>query len=162
MRTNGRLWLVIFILSTLVTLPFAGGATAYGNTHTTGIQHLAHGMTTSDTVHSALAPSEKADAHCELMAKMQEQVAHTAVAHAAPDHTSHSADSNHDCCDQGSDCYLNCPADCGHCVSAGHGCMAALVTLECHLPSPAHNVAWVVESFYSLLPAQNSRPPIIA
>ena len=87
-----RLWLVIFILSTLVTLPFAGGATAYGNTHTTGIQHLAHGMTTSDTVHSALAPSEKkADAHCELMAKMQEQVAHTAVAHAAPDHTSHSA-----------------------------------------------------------------------
>ena len=32
MRTNGRLWLVIFILSTLVTLPFAGGATAYGNT----------------------------------------------------------------------------------------------------------------------------------
>jgi|SRR5690554_3928926 len=156
MHANGRLWLVIFILSTLVTLPFAGGAM-------TGTQHLAYEMIASDAVHTVDAPSEKADAHCELMAKMQAQhVASSAVAHAAPDHTSHSADSNHDCCDQGSDCYLNCPADCGHCVSAGHGCMAALVTLECHLPSPAHNVAWVLESFYSLLPAQNSRPPIIA
>ena len=46
MRTKWpALALVIFILSTLVTLPFAGGgATAYCKIRTlTGIQHLAHG-----------------------------------------------------------------------------------------------------------------------
>lgn len=154
MRENYRLWLVIFVLSTLVTLPFAGGATAYGNTHTTGIQHLAHGMTAIHAEHTAAAIPSESDAHCELMAKMQAQQ----LAAEASD----SAASHDDCCDQGSDCYLNCPADCGHCVSAGHGCMAALVTLECRLANPAHTVAWVLESFYSLLPAQSSRPPIIA
>lgn len=147
MRLNGRLWLVSFILMTLITLPFAGSAFA-------SAPHMAHASVATDHANQSAVAAE---GHCDLMAKMQGQQ--------APQPQSHhpQADSQqHDCCDQGNDCSLNCPVDCGHCVSAGHGCMAALTGL--HIATPMF-VATAIQGAlpeYSLLLVQSTKPPIIA
>lgn len=67
-----------------------------------------------------------------------------------------------DCCDDASDCGTKCPADCGHCVMFGHGCTAALNSLNIQAPILAFSPSALAASFYSLLTSKPTPPPIIA
>ncbi|MCH8501318.1 MAG: hypothetical protein LAT77_05325 [Aliidiomarina sp.] len=154
MRLNGQFWLVILVLSALVTLPFAGGALA-------SAPHILPVAAATDTHHATDMQSLADEEHCELMAKMAAQRADKPAIEAEAT-TDHVETTLHDCCDQDSACYLNCPVDCGHCLSVGHGCMAALTGLNIASPILIEFAIQGSVPDYSLLLVQATKPPIIA
>ena len=139
-----RFWVLCVTVCSLLLLPFSGSSTVLPDLHS------------MDNEESIIASAAKTidDAHCESMAESMAEEHQL-----QPDqHTK----AKMDCCDDTPDCLTKCPADCGHCVSSGHGCSAAAAALEFNHPVVMHDDAVSPLSHYSFILVKTSPPPIIA
>ncbi len=177
-----RNWFVLFLVGTLFLLPFSGSSSAMSMQNMPAQNTMKHHsdsatLVTPETAaeHHMPATKEATNGHCNTEVPMvdmsnQDTQAHHTENHEPQSHHSEVAEvtatdtqtTDADCCDDLSDCGTKCPADCGHCVMFGHGCSAALNSLNLHTPIQAFSSSVLAASFYSLLTSKPTPPPIIA
>lgn len=137
-----RYWVLFIVISSLLILPFSGSMSAMASqvniSHQPVPSEAQHSNHSKDTDHCAtLMYGDKAEKNKVDTDKIAE---------------------HHDCCDSVTPC-TSCQDNCGHCVVAGHGFLAAFSIWRAPVQPAILKPLANSHSYYQLLIAQPSPPP---